>query len=71
MLIAFENGEPNHSQEEQRRRRAVWEQLRTLQARVAARNTDLNEDEIEALADEVSREAIAALVNQGKVRFVR
>jgi hypothetical protein len=36
---------------------------------VAERNTDLTEQEAELLADEISREAIANLVDQGKIQF--
>jgi prevent-host-death family protein len=71
VLIAFEEYEQLQAFKEQQRRRAVWEQLRALQARVAARNTDLSEEEAEVLADEVSREAMEALIEQGRVRFER
>lgn len=71
MQLAFKNTQPANSQDEQGRRQAIWAQLRALQARVAARNTDLTEEDIEALADEIGREAMDALVDRGKVRFVR
>ncbi len=71
VLISFDEYEQLRSWREQQRRKEVWEQLQRLQAQVSARNADLSEEAAEALADETTREAIDALVEQGKVRFER
>ncbi len=54
---------------EQERRREVFRQLEELAERVRARNADLTAEEAEQLADEISRETIQRMVNEGKVTF--
>ena len=69
---------PTESAEEQtsaadQRRRAMeaWEQLQRLRERVSARNQDLTDEQIEALAEELSQAAIARLVERGEISFER
>ena len=69
---------PTESTEEQasaadQRRRAMeaWEQLQRLRERVSARNQDLTDEQIEALAEELSQAAIARLVERGEISFER
>jgi prevent-host-death family protein len=54
---------------EKARRRAVLQQLEALVERVQARNADLNPEEAEQLAEEISQETLGRMVEEGKVRF--
>ncbi len=54
---------------EQARRREVFQQLEELAKKVRARNADLTTEEAEQLADEISRETIQRMVNEGKITF--
>ena len=54
---------------EQARRREAFRQLEALAEVVRARNADLTPDEAEKLADEISREAIQRMVDDGRVVF--
>ncbi|HET7081545.1 MAG TPA: hypothetical protein VFM49_29305 [Chloroflexia bacterium] len=54
---------------EQARRRELWERMEALRREVSARNRDLTDEQREALADEISREAINSLVQKGKIKF--
>lgn len=57
--------------EEQARRARALEDLRRLEERIAHRNRDLTDEQIEALADRFSREFVDDLVDEGKVVFER
>jgi hypothetical protein len=48
--------------QEQAHRREIWERMEALRREISARNQDLTEEQREALADEISREAINNLV---------
>lgn len=54
---------------EQQRRRALLKKMRALRGRVSKHNIDLSEAEADALADEVTDEAVASLVKRGVIRF--
>ncbi|WP_374689749.1 type II toxin-antitoxin system Phd/YefM family antitoxin [Promineifilum sp.] len=54
---------------EQARRREAFRQLEELAERVRARNADLTTEEAEQLADEITRETIQRMVDEGKVIF--
>ncbi len=58
---------------EEKRRTDVLARLRALNEEIAAanRNSDLSEEEIDALAEEISQEAIARLVERGELTFQR
>ena len=51
------------------RHRQALERLRKLRDEVRARNTDLTDDEADALADRFSREVVEDMVREGKIRF--
>jgi hypothetical protein len=51
------------------RRREVLRQLEALAEEIWARNADLTPEEVEQLADEISREAIQRMVDEGKIVF--
>jgi len=55
--------------QEQTRRQELWECMEALRREISARNQDLTEEQREALADEISRDAIASLVQKGKIKF--
>ena len=61
--------ETARSLQEQVRRREIWERVEALRREVSARNRDLTDEQREALADEISREAIDSLVQKGKIKF--
>ena len=69
VIMSFAEYEKLQALRERQRRQAILERMRALQARVSARNADLSTAEAEALADEVTREAVAGLVERGNIRF--
>lgn len=54
---------------EQARRREALRQLEELAERMWARNSDLSDEEVEELAEELSQETIQRMMKEGKVRF--
>jgi prevent-host-death family protein len=50
-------------------RQELLAQLQRLREQVSARNQDMTEEEIEAFADQVTREAIQSLIDRGELRF--
>lgn len=54
---------------EQARRKEALRQLQELMERMWARNADLTSDEVEQLADEISRETIQRMIDEGKIFF--
>ncbi len=54
-----------------KRRIAALNRIRSLQATVSARNTDLSPEEAEDIAEELSRAAIETLRERGEVSFER
>ena len=50
-------------------RRQALQRLRTLREIVRARNTDLTDEEADALADRFSHEVVEDMVREGKIRF--
>jgi prevent-host-death family protein len=69
VLVSYAEYEALQVLKERARREAALDQLRELAAEVQAQNQDLSADEAARLADEITREAIAALASEGKVRF--
>ncbi len=69
VILPFDQYVKLQSLEEERRRQEALATMRRLQADVSACNQDLSEEEIEALADRATRDAIDSLMRQGKVRF--
>src|SRR5437016_943947 len=51
------------------RREKLLADLHRLQAQVSARNADLTDEQADALADEISRDAINELIRKGRIRY--
>jgi prevent-host-death family protein len=54
---------------EQARRKEALRQLEELAARMQARNADMSAEEVEQLADEITRETIQRMEMEGKITF--
>ena len=68
-LVPYEEYERLQKLKQRARREEALAQLRELAREVQAQNEDLSEDEAGGIADELTREAIESLAEQGKVRF--
>ena len=69
VILSYAEYETYLSMREKEQRRAALQRLEELAAVVQARNQDLQPDEAEQLADEISRETIERMVEAGKVSF--
>lgn len=69
VIVSFGEYEELMALRERERRRQALAQLEELTSRVQARNADLNDEEAEALADEIVRETIERMVEKETVRF--
>lgn len=69
VILPYEDYEELLALREKARRREALRQLEALAAQVQERNADLSAEEAERLADEISRETIERMVEEGKVRF--
>jgi prevent-host-death family protein len=69
VLMSYAEYESLQGVKEQQRRQVLLAKMRNLRARVGARNLDLGEAEADALADEVTDDAVASLVERGVIRF--
>ncbi len=54
---------------ERRRRQEAVAQLKRIAAMVGTRNQEMTSEEAAVIGDEISRESIRSLINQGKVKF--
>ena len=54
---------------EQARRREAFRQLEELAEQMSARNADLSAEEVEQLADEITRETLERMEAEGKIKF--
>jgi len=54
---------------EQARRREALRQLEELARRMQARNADLSAEEVDQLADEITRETLQRMEAEGKISF--
>jgi len=54
---------------EKARREQAWQQLEALRQQVSARNTDLSEEEIWALADFMTGDTINSMIAEGKIQY--
>ncbi len=54
---------------ERARREQVVAEMEKLRKRVSARFADCSEDELDALADEMVREAVDSLHSKGRIRY--
>lgn len=68
-VISYDRFEKMRELESQARRAQALEQLRQLEEQIGNRNSDLTDEQIEALADLFSREFVEDLVAEGKVAF--
>ena len=69
VLMSYAEYESLQAVKEQQRRQLLLAKMRDLRARVSAHNPDLTETEADALADEVTADAVASLVERGGIRF--
>ena len=70
VVISFDEYQKLKEMREQARRHEALARLEKLRERVQARNTDLTDEEADAIADEITRGAIDSLVKKGKVKFL-
>ena len=68
-IIPFEEYERLARLREEARRRAALSRLERLREQVQARNQDLDEKTADSLTDRFTREVIADLVKEGKVKY--
>jgi prevent-host-death family protein len=66
VLVSYERYQELHRAREQQRRRDALEDLRKLREEVRARNLDLDEEAADAIAEEISREAIARIIERSR-----
>jgi prevent-host-death family protein len=69
VIMPFDEYEETRQIREQRRREEALATLRKLRDRVSARFKDVSQEEISAIANEVSRDAVKSLVKKGVIRF--
>ena len=66
VLLSYEAYRQFRELQDRQRRRDSMEALRQLRAEVRARNLDLTEEEADAIADDVGREAIANIMARAR-----
>ena len=71
VIMSYAAYEEVQALREQKRRADALDRLRALRERVIARNGEMSFEEAEALAEEVTQEALRRLVARGEVRFER
>lgn len=69
VILSFAEYQEFRAFREKERRREALRQLEELAERMWARNSDLSDEEVEELAEEISQETIQRMVKEGKVRF--
>lgn len=69
VILPFSEYETYLLLREKEQRRAALRRLEELAATVQTQNQDLSPDEAEQIADEISRETIERMVEEGKVSF--
>jgi len=69
VILPYAEYEAYLSMREKEQRRAALRRLEELAAIVQAQNRDMTPDEAEQLADEISRETIERMTEEGKVSF--
>lgn len=69
VIISVSDYELLQSAREQQRRSTLMAELTALAEEVRAQNRDLSEAEADAIAEEISQDAIQSLVDKGKIRF--
>ena len=71
VIMAYSEYEKIKDLKEQARRQEIWERMEALRREVSTRNQDLTEEQAEALAEEISQDAINSLVKKGKIKFAQ
>ena len=66
VLLSYEAYRQLRELQDRQRRREAMDALRQLRAEVRARNLDLTEEEADAIADDVGREAIANVMARAR-----
>ncbi|KPK05222.1 MAG: hypothetical protein AMJ56_16230 [Anaerolineae bacterium SG8_19] len=69
VILPYAEYEAYLSMREREQRRAALQRLEELAAIVQAQNQDLSPEETEQLAEEITRETIERMVEEGKVSF--
>ena len=69
VIISFEEYQRVVVLREEARRRQALERLRSLRDRVRARNQDLDEEGAVAWADDLTREVVREMIDEGKIRY--
>lgn len=69
VIIPVEDYELLQSARERKRRSDLMAELTALAEEVRSQNLDLAEEKADAIAEEISRDAIQSLADQGKIRL--
>ncbi len=70
VLVPYSEFEEMQRIKEEVRRRQALAKLQKLRDRVRERNEDLKEEDAQNLADRLTREVVADMVKEGKIRFI-
>jgi prevent-host-death family protein len=68
-MISFDEYKETQQIKEQWRRDEALAKLRKVRERVSARFKDMSQEEIDQIANDISREAVESLVKKGAIRF--
>lgn len=69
VIIPFKDYKLLQEAREHRRRRQAIEELKQIAREVGASNQNMSPEDAEKIADQVTREAVHSLIDQGKVIF--
>lgn len=69
VILPFTQYQQVKELQEQARRREALARLEALREKVRARNLDMDEEQAEDLAGQISREAIQGMVDEGKINI--
>lgn len=69
VIIPFEDYKLLQDAREKRRRRQAIEELKQIALEVGARNEAMSRNDAEEIADQITKEAVRNLIDQGKVTF--
>lgn len=69
VILSYDGYEEYMALKEQERRRQALRQLEELAKRLWARNADLSDEEVEALAEEITQETFQRMIAEGKIEF--
>jgi prevent-host-death family protein len=69
VILPYEGYEEYLALKEQARRREALRQLRELSEKIWASTSELSDDEVDQLAEEISQETFQRMIAEGKVQF--